>query len=341
MKKCEWFVSSIFRGVGARVSNIMLVSLLVLSDSSFGGETPRCGNSPVSVPLELVFNGSNNLQVGRDVPVGTVIYEETISAGEVLFLCKKITHSIGIQDGPASAHGNENTFPLLGSKSLSWRIRLSGSPEVEGIATRPYGPGLMPNTIYALGPGAFTLYLVKTGEFTNDTVVPTGIIGMVRGGSGYGNTLGLLANIKIRNGSRPIVSSCSTPEFIAVNMGVYVSSDLDSGESKAVPFSIKLSECDDSVAIVKYSFLPATPVLDQSKGVVSLNRGSTARGVGLRITRENGGAVVFGNSYRVDGFTSGLTNFDIPFHATYSRLMGEPLISGTADTELTFVMTYL
>ena len=74
MKKCEWFVSSMFRGVGARVSNIMLVSLLVLSDLSFGGETPRCGNNPVSVPLELAFNGPNNLQVGRDVPLGTVIW---------------------------------------------------------------------------------------------------------------------------------------------------------------------------------------------------------------------------------------------------------------------------
>ena len=231
----------------------MLVSLLVLSDLSFGGETPRCGNNPVSVPLELAFNGPNNLQVGRDVPLGTVIYEETISAGEVLFYVKH--NSFNRDSGWSCVYAWERKhLPSIGGKSLSWRIRLSGSPEVEGIATRPYGPGLMSNTIYSLGPGVFTLYLVKAGEFTNDTVVPTGIIGTVRGGSGYGNTLGLLANIKIRNGSRPIVSSCSTPEFIAVNMGTYVSSDFDSGESKAVPFSIKLSECDDSVAIVKYSF---------------------------------------------------------------------------------------
>lgn len=52
MKKCEWFVSSMFRGVGARVSNIMLVSLLVLSDLSFGGETPRESPNKPSVMRE-------------------------------------------------------------------------------------------------------------------------------------------------------------------------------------------------------------------------------------------------------------------------------------------------
>lgn len=337
----ERFISYILRGGRPFISIVIFASLLLSSNASFGLEAPVCGNTPVLAPLELSFNGPDSLHVGRDVSVGTVIYEETISAGEVLFQCVNLPHSIGIQDGVSVAHGNENTFPLRGSNGLSWRIRLSGSPDVEGIATRPYGKYLNSKTVYKLGPGAFTLYLVKAGEFTKDTVVPAGVIGKVLGGSGYGNTLGLLANIKIKKETHPTVSSCKTQDSIVVDMGAYVASDFGGGEGGSVPFSIKLSECDDGVTAVKYSFSATTQVLDQDKGLVSLNRGSTAKGVGLRVTQQSGDAVVLGRSYSVDGFTSGFTNYDIPFHAIYSRLVGEPLIPGTADTELTFVMTYL
>lgn len=229
MTRIGRFLMFIIRWRGHYMSGVILFVPLLSSGMSFGAETPRCGNWPVSVPLELGFNGPDGLKVGRDVPVGTVVYEETISAGELSFWCRDLVHSIGVQDSSGSGHGSQNTFPMPGSEGLSWRIRLSGSPEVSGIATRPYGVYLYSKIVYKLGPGAFTLYLVKTGEFTKNTIVRAGTIGTLVGGAGYGNSLGLLANIRIRNESRPVVSSCKAQDVIVVNMGQYVPSDLKGG----------------------------------------------------------------------------------------------------------------
>ncbi|WP_375740730.1 fimbrial protein [Pseudomonas boanensis] len=309
---------------------------------------PRCGNEPVQVPLELRFDGPTDIKVTNDTTNGTVLYEETITAGQVDFRCDLIGHSIGVNDKPSSpshpVQGGDTRFPLLGNSAISWEIVAPGNFSVSGPLSRPYGQVNLPaNQQYRLGPGKFTLRLVKTGSITNGMKIPAAQIGLINGGSGYGNTLGILANIYISRESDPAqLATCKTAPIIPVEMGGHQPSSFlnTAGLSRPTHFSIKLTECDAGIANIKYKLRANTTVLDKNAGLVSLNAASTAKGVGLKLMDQQGNAIVLDQDYNVEGYTLDDKTGEVPLSAAYARLTAYTPEPGTANAEVTFIMTY-
>ncbi|MDR0209576.1 MAG: fimbrial protein [Pseudomonas putida] len=82
-------------------------------------------------------------------------------------------------------------------------------------------------------------------------------------------------------------------------------------------------------------------MIDAAQGVVGLNAKSSAVGIGLQIKGANGWPVPLNTPRTFTGYDTGGGNFLIPFTASYYRLATESLRPGSANTEVTFIMSYL
>lgn len=93
-----------------------------------------------------------------------------------------------------------------------------------------------------------------------------------------------------------------------------------------------------------YSLVPtsSSPSLNDNQGIIKLNSGSTAIGVGLQVTDDNMVPVSLNTSLPFKEYSSTGGNFTIPLNARYFKIAGGSGITpGTANTEMTFVMSYL
>lgn len=78
-------------------------------------------------------------------------------------------------------------------------------------------------------------------------------------------------------------------------------------------FDIALNQCQTGIRKVTYSLKANTPVIDATKGIVALNAGSTAKGIGLQLMNEAGEPIAFDTTYPFAAFTTTGLNFKIPF----------------------------
>lgn len=138
-------------------------------------------------------------------------------------------------------------------------------------------------------------------------------------------------------------ASCQTPSVpVAMGDDYQLWEFRDAGSTpRTIRFNIGLNQCQTGIKKVTYSLKATTPVIDATKGVVALNAGSTATGIGLQLMNETGQPVAFGTDYTFNGFTTTGTSFKIPLSAAYYRLPTGDLKAGSANTEVTFIVNYL
>lgn len=268
------------------------------------------------------------LTVPRDAPAGTVVYEETITAPGQGFSCPGSSPFIFSLNPTLGSVTTGDTFPL-GKTGLSLKVKNTMNGYL--TANRFLSGSFMDPS------RAYTIEIIKSGELSLKNEVSAGSLGVHR----YGDLD--LVRINLLN---PIIlnaASCETPD-VSVQMGddYYLHEFSNIGDaSQPVRFNIGLNQCQTGIQKVTYSLKATTQVIDQQQGIVALNSSSTAKGIGLKLMDDTGQPIVLGTTYPFNGFSAAGTSFNIPLSAAYYRLADSELKAGTANTSVTFIMSYL
>lgn len=281
----------------------------------------------------LTYAGPINLTIPTGTPDGTLVYTEAQVIPRSEFDCTS-EELWGLELAPGRGRvpkPNVEEFPL-GNTGLSFRIKTKlgdGLAYIASLAPLRWG-------FYHL-EGDVILEIYKTGPLAPSRVVGAGDLGLVRFGPRRIVDLVLGRDINV------VAGSCETPD-VAVAMGDnYKLFDFGGPGSttREVPFYLQLNNCPAGITKINYQLQALTPVINATLGVVGLNRTSSAAGVGLQIKDANGLPVPLNTMRTFSGYPTNGTNFRVPLAANYYRVGTEPLRPGAANTEVTFIMSYL
>lgn len=281
----------------------------------------------------VTYGGPINLTIPTGAPNGTLVYTETQVIPRSEFDCTS-EELWGLELAPGRGRvpkPNVEEFPL-GDTGLSFRIKTKlgdGLAYIASLAPLRWG-------FYHL-EGDMILEIYKTGPLAPSRVVGAGDLGLVRYGSRR------IVDIVLGREINVVASSCETPD-VAVAMGDnYKLFDFGGPGSttREVPFYLQLNNCPAGITKINYQLQALTPVVNAALGVVGLNRTSSAAGIGLQIKDANGLPVPLNTMRTFSGYPTNGTNFRVPLAANYYRLGTELLRPGAANTEVTFIMSYL
>lgn len=274
------------------------------------------------------------LSIAANAPIGTTIYEETVNVPEAILTCTtNEMKGFYINSNLVSWGPTDYSF-VLGKTGLSFNLFRYQPNGAEFFEKRP--ASLQPRERFTL-PIKYRIRIYKSSEIQTQQLVPAGLLGSIKWGG--------LELVKVSL-AKPITlnaASCQTPA-VALQMGDdYELFEFDRvGDTpRTIKFNIALKECQSGIKKVNYSIKANTQVIDQQKGIVALDSSSTAKGIGLKLMNEAGQSIALDTTYTFNGFNTTDTNFNIPLSAAYYRLAGGQLEAGTANTSVTFIMSYL
>lgn len=316
--------------------------LVVLSTFSYEVTAASCRITK-GRPGVINYPVRNMIVSGRDVPVNTVVYQVEVANDSIDYQCSVIAPyglKPNVKFGGKAVAGSA-IFPI-GNTGLGFSVRQDysgGSNEFYTYGSTSKYPPSPPFLGYIAPVGHLTLSVIKISDFSEGRpVIPAGSLGQVMAGDLVLFDLNLLGDAQM------VFGSCETPNSI-VRMGDdYELNQFESGgELPSIDFSIRLLRCPEGLKSVSYRIekAPGISLAGGVSGVIGLNRGSSAKGVGLKITDEAGQAITLGKDYKVSSYQSSGGDFEIPLKASYVRLPGEKLAAGNADTEAIFIMSYL
>ena len=317
-------------GINMKHSNIFLTfaASVVLAYSS--GAVAYCTMFEGSA-FTINFGKSltPNFTIPQDAPNGTIIYEETSSEVQgVRLSCRN--GAVGFNVNPAFGSVTSGSVFPLGVTGLSFRIISDGyhlkAPLIE------WG-----NITWNFSSRSYSLEIIKTGEILSQSPIPAGSLGQLRADEVVFGNFNLINPITVNT------ATCQTPSITVAMGGEYRLDEFEKvGEtSRLIKFNIALNQCQRGIQKVTYQLKANTPVIDSKNGVVALNAGSSAKGIGLQLRNDAGQPIEFDTPYPFNGFNPSGTDFNIPLSAVYIRLAGSKLEAGTANSEVSFIVSYL
>ncbi|MFJ4391010.1 fimbrial protein [Pseudomonas soli] len=281
----------------------------------------------------ITYNGPGTITLPRDAPDDTVLYTETRTLPYTSFSCSTSElWGLKLAAGRGAAPVTQTTVFPIGTSGLAFRIKAglaSGVGYLGSLSQLAAGS-------YKL-EGSIVLEVVKAGALAPSNQVKSGALGTVLFGTET------FINLSLSKAINVVAASCETPD-VNVPMGDdYKLADFGGPgtTSRAVPFNIRLDNCPKGIAKVRYQLQALTPVINAGQGVVGLNSTSSAVGIGLQIKDDNGVPVPLNTSRTFSGYNVNGGNFVIPLTASYYRLASESLRPGSANSEVTFIMSYL
>lgn len=320
-----------------RIHHVALLTVFILftHEDSFADCEFNDGANPLT-PSEVTLPGPGVIVMPADLENDRTVYETTYLARSNNNITCTGTTRIGMIAnsalGPAPVSGH--TFPIKNS-GLALQVFSSGSDlrnaiPVFGEDTKGSG-----NVWGSYGP-QLTFRFIKVGKVKHGTVVGPFKIGTLNYGTLITHNLTLTSSLIIS------AASCKTSD-VSVNMGTYVASEVQNsrGQTNPVKFGIALNDCPEGISRVTYTLQANTPVIDRDKGLVSLDGASSAKGVGLRIMDDNGVPLALDKAHAFNAYDTHGGNFKIPLSAAYVDLNHKELSFGTANTALTFTISYL
>lgn len=284
----------------------------------------------------------STLSIPRDAAVNTVIYESPAKTfnGAASYKCST-TFTVGVKNN-VGTDSTSNYFPI-GSTGLSWQWVYQGNAYNGAGGGKTQQPGG-----YGFNTTTHALRIVKTGDISSGATIPTGTLGYMQVESASLRPLAMV----IDKSSSITLQSCETPN-IAVEMGEHNLSVFSKNGNTTPPktFDIKLNNCPSGIQKVSYS-LSATsgaPAVDGTHGIIKLNTSSTAKGIALQLLDGNQTPIQLDKTYVFNEYSTAGGNFSIPLSAKYVRTLpngeagqyDEGMSAGSANSEVTFVMSYL
>lgn len=280
--------------------------------------------------------GSKFINTPRDATGLPVIYTESLPVmGSKMIITCPFTGSLGLKLNPAI--GTQPNFSTSLFRLKDTGIALQFSLDSKSIALVPLqfsdiSIGLRTETL----TGAPQLRVIQTGPIKEGAVIPAGLLASLVSSDDQ-----TFATFNLSNPIYIVAGACKTP-----NVSVDMTRDNKTSSFKKigsktnpVAFNIQLVECPNFLKAVKYSIKANTKIIDANKGIVSLDASSTAKGIGLQVSRGSDQPVVIGTEYNFAGYDRAGGDFNIPFSAAYIQTDAS-IEAGIADTSLTFVMSY-
>jgi major type 1 subunit fimbrin (pilin) len=287
------------------------------------------------IPLSLNSSLMDiKLDIPSDTPDGTTVYEKAMGSlpDSESYICNG-KNNMGLIANPAfsTQATNGKLFAMPGT-GLSWYIKndyVRLSSYYDYISTD--------NGVSAvLGASTYTFGLVKTGPIPTSTKPLHGLIATYKKDSMVLIKFNLDLTIIHQS------ASCKSPD-VQVNMGTeHTLSSINTAPLPKVAFNINLFDCPEAINKIHYTLKANTPVIDSRNGVVALSSDSTARGLGLQLFNESSHPIELDKSQVFTDYTGNTGGvFQIPLKAAYYRMPSESLRPGTANSSVTFIMTYL
>ncbi|MNJ17526.1 Type-1 fimbrial protein, A chain precursor [compost metagenome] len=321
---------------------LLKICLLVIPCVSFNTEA-ACSFTSGAKVLSATININQNLSIPRDTPNNTTLFESPIQTvtGSNNFECTTIS-PWGIKNNLGTDSSTSKIFPISDT-GLAWQW-IYGEMVVPAVNGSPNT--IEANKTYTFDNTRHTLRLLKIGPIKNNAKIPAGEVGYMK--------IGALTTVIMRLSQevKAVAQSCETPD-VKVDMGEH---DLgvftESGaSSKPTSFSIRLNNCPTGINKVMYSLepTPTTPAWNAGLGIIELNKSSTAKGFALQIMDNNQTPLALNKKHLFSDYATTGGNFTIPLSARYYRTVpastggkDDPGVTpGTANTEVTFVMSYL
>ncbi|MGL6090064.1 fimbrial protein [Pseudomonas sp. AU8050] len=240
---------------------------------------------------------------------------------------------MGVVNNLGATLSTSDTHPI-GDSGLSFLMFSLDAAE------KGFGSSTLKDQGYHFANIPMKLRLIKTGDTPNGEVIPAGQIASFNAG-----TLQLVKFL-LSNSTTITAPSCQTKD-INVKMGQYKLNDFpnDGSPSKrTVPFSIEIYNCPAGINKVMYSLIPSSssPVWNTTQGIIKLNQSSTAKGIGLQIIDDQLTPIILDQPKLLSQYSADGGNFTIPLNARYLKIPDAPsIVPGTANAEMTFVMSYL
>jgi len=137
--------------------------------------------------------------------------------------------------------------------------------------------------------------------------------------------------------------TCTTPD-VPVKLPSLPASDFPGAGSVkgTTTFNLQFQNCPSGLYSIGYYFTPTTSIVDAAQGVVALDGSSTATGIGVQLTEDNGTALKFGvnNTYPLTTYAPSTVNsYSIPLKASYYQT-GNSVNGGDVSTSVTFTLDY-
>ncbi|SFM22566.1 fimbrial protein [Variovorax sp. OV329] len=136
------------------------------------------------------------------------------------------------------------------------------------------------------------------------------------------------------------MAACATPN-VSVDLGKHKTSEFAGVGSHASSkgFTISLNSCPTGINVIKYRLDSVTPSPTTDSSVVALDSSSTAKGIGVQLLDAGGNPFPVGTAMTFAGYDTAGGNFSIPLNARYYQT-SSPIAPGTANTSVTFTMSY-
>jgi type 1 fimbria pilin len=314
-------------------SNIACVMALVWGSGAMAANCAFTYSDKHNTTVTLNFGanvGADSLTVPQDAPIGTIIYQQSLNAAEHIFTCTAATR-YGFAVNPALGAPVDATYPL-GKTGLSFRVS-TPNPNITYMPP-PFNIG---SGTYTTNGGNYTLEIFKSGELSPKNEIAAGFLGNLQVSDLVFIKFNLLNPIHLNT------ASCQTPSVpVAMGDDYRLEEFEKSGATpRVIKYNIALNQCQRGIKKVTYQLKATTTVIDSKKGIVALNAESTAKGIGLQLMNDAGQPIALDTNYPFNGFNTTDTDFRIPLSASYYRLAEGTLKAGTANTAVTFIMSYL
>jgi len=136
--------------------------------------------------------------------------------------------------------------------------------------------------------------------------------------------------------------TCKTPDVTVPLPTVAVGDFSGQGATLGTTSFELILSCPGSLYSIGYSFTPATPILDEAQGVIALDSASSATGVGLQLTEDNGAVLKFGqaNLYPLVAYDPSMTKvYQIPLKAAYYQ-SGNTVTAGNVSSSMIVTLQF-
>jgi len=106
-------------------------------------------------------------------------------------------------------------------------------------------------------------------------------------------------------------------------------------------FDLEFQNCPKGLYGISYYFTPTTTILDEAQGVIALDGNSTATGVALKLTEDNGTALKFGqpNAYQLAYDPSTVKTYPVPLKVAYYQT-DNTVTPGDVTSSITVTLKY-
>ncbi|WP_339530406.1 MULTISPECIES: fimbrial protein [unclassified Pseudomonas] len=313
-----------------KIKNLLL--LFFICSTTTNAIAATCQFYPGSSAFTNNITLPQTASIPRDAPDGQIIYESSpiTITNQDKYICAA-PYLLGTKnylgkDVPGS-------IQPIGDTGIGWQWIHDGEA-YNGVASNYIRPDFG-SAIYFTG-ASFALRFVKIGAIKNNARIPAGEIGALQRGTIFPVTL-------TTNGMSIVVPSCETPD-VTVDMGSMDLSQIFHNDASK-RFNIKLNNCPAGIQKVNYKLIATStaPAIGPTSGIINLNSTSTAKGIALQLMDSSEQPINLNLTHAFNDYSNGGGNFEIPMFARYFKKAGGTgeIKAGTANSEITFIMSYL